>query len=233
MAALLPARARRIAVPVLTCCVIFVGAVGAVVLRLHAAQRLNSAIDSAVFRAAGQHQSALRLVAGLGGKVDLAALTLILAGLCLAQRRPNGALLAAIAMPAAPALTEYVLKPLFVGVDPNFPSGHTTAAFATATVVIVLLAKSTERISRNWQLVIASIALLAAAVTLVAVIALGMHSSTEALGGAAVGAGVALLVTLLLDLPLARRLVTWASVIISELPRRVRGRSAGTQGPAG
>jgi membrane-associated phospholipid phosphatase len=224
MTALLPARARRVAMSTLTCCVIFVGVGGTVVLRL----RLDTGIDSVVVRAVGQHQTALRLVAGLGEKVEVGALTLILFGLCLALRRLNGALLAAVAIPIAPALTEYVLKPLFVRLDPNFPSGHTTAAFAVATVVVVLLATPGKRISRAWRLVIASTALLAGAAVFVAVIALGMHSPAEALGGAAVGAGVALLVALLLDLPLVRRLVTWAWDTISELPRRVRGTPSAT-----
>jgi membrane-associated phospholipid phosphatase len=233
MSALLPARARRIALITLIFSAIFVGVVGAVVLRLQGAQRLNTGIDTVVVRGLGQYENALRLVAGLGEKVEVGALTFLVAGLCLALRRLNGALLAAIAIPIAPALTEYVLKPLFARPDPSFPSGHTTAAFAVATVVVVLLAQPGTRISRAWRLVVAWTALLAGAAVLVAVIALGLHSPAEAAGGAAVGAGVALLIALLLDLPLVRRLVTRASDTISELPRRVRGRPSGNRGPAG
>jgi hypothetical protein len=44
-----------------------------------------------------------------------------------------------------------------------------------------------------------------------------MHSLTDAVGGAAVGIGVTLSVALLLDLPLARRLLTLAASAFGEL----------------
>jgi membrane-associated phospholipid phosphatase len=210
MTALLPAPARRIALFALTCCAVFVGATGTVVLRLRGPQRLDSTINGVVVRAVGEHQNALRVIAGLGQKVEVGALTLILVGLCLALRRLDGALLAAVAIPVAPVLTEYVFKPLFARPDAygTFPSGHTTAAFAMATVVGILLATPGKGISGAWRLATALAALLTAAAVAVAVIGLGMHTLTDALGGAAVGAGVALSAALLLDLPLVRRLLT-------------------------
>ncbi|MGH3300308.1 MAG: phosphatase PAP2 family protein [Streptosporangiaceae bacterium] len=224
MTVLLPGWARHIAVSVLACCAIFIGAVGAVVLRLQAAQRLDTAVNVAVQRAVGQHEALLHLVAGLGERVDVGVATLVLVGLCLARHRLNGALLAAIAIPVAPALTEYMLKPLFALPHPEgaFPSGHTTAAFAVATVVAVLLATSRTRISALWRLAIALAALLAGAAVVVAVMGLGIHTLTDALGGAAVGAGVTLSVALLLDLPLAQRLLTLVADARGELRRRFR-----------
>lgn len=223
--ALLPAGARRIALYVLTCCAIFVAAVGEIVLRLPAVRRLDVATDSAVQRAFSQHQLALHLVAGLGQKVGVGALTLILVVLCVAFRRFNGALLAAISIPMAPAVTEYVLKALFSHADPyrSFPSGHTTAAFAMATVMGVLVATPGKRVTAALRLATALAALLAGAAVIVAVIGLGMHKLTGALGGAAVGVGVALAVALLLDLPLAQRLIARGAQLI-EMPRAVRGR---------
>ena len=235
MPALLPPPARHVAVSVLTCCAIFVGAAGTVVLRLPRAQRLDTAINGAVQGAVGQHQNALDLVAGLGETVDVSVVLVILVALCLALRRLNGALLAAIAIPLAPALTDYVFKTLFAPPHPygSFPSGHTTAAFAVATVVAVLLAAPGKRLSGQSRLVMALAALLAAAAVGVAVIGLGIHTATDALGGAGVGAFVALSVALLLDLRLVRRLLALVADSLMGLPRRFRGSPPRTSDPAG
>jgi membrane-associated phospholipid phosphatase len=225
MTVLLPARSRVVAVSVLACCAILVGVVGTVVLRLAAAQRLDTAVSLAVVRVVSRYQTALNLVAGLGEKADVAVVCVVLVGVCLAQRRLNGALLAAVAIPVAPALTEYALKPLFEqpALNDSFPSGHTTTAFAVATVITVLLATPGQRVSGRWRLALALGALLAAFAVGVAVIGLSMHTPLEALGGAAVGIGVALSVALLLDLPLAVRLLTPATAVLSALPRWFRG----------
>jgi membrane-associated phospholipid phosphatase len=221
---LLPARSRVVAFCVLACCAILVGVVGTVVLRLSAAQRLDTAVSLAVVRVVSRYQTLLNLVAGLGEKADVGVVCIVLVGLCLARRRLNGALLAAIAIPVAPALTEYVLKPLFAqpALNDSFPSGHTTTAFAVATVISVLLATPGQRVPGRWRLAIALGVLLVAIGVAVAVIGLSMHTPLEALGGAAVGTGVALSVALLLDFPLTVRLLTPATAAVSALPRRLR-----------
>ena len=235
MTALLPPGARRIAVCLLILCPIVVGAADAVVVMAPGAQQLANAIDQAVMRAAGQDQYPLSLAAALGEKVEVAGLTVVLVGLCLAVGKLNGAALAAIAIPAAPVITEYVLKPLFArpDADGSFPSGHTTAAFAMATVVSVLLVAPGTRVTGRWRLTIALAALLAAAAVMVAVVGLGMHTVTDAAGGAAVGVGVALSVALLLDLPVAQRLLSVAAERICALARRLRDGPSSTTGPAG
>jgi membrane-associated phospholipid phosphatase len=211
MTALMPACTRRAATAVLICCAIFVAVVGQVVNRLPGTQRLDTVADLAVMRAVSQHQDVMHLVAGLGEKAAVSVLTAVLVLACLALRRLNGALLAGIAMPAAPALTEFALKPASPDGYMSFPSGHTTATFAAATVVYVLLATPGTRITRGWRVAIALGALAAGVAVAVAVIGLGMHSLTDAVGGAAVGIGVALSVALLLDLRGARRLLTVAA----------------------
>jgi membrane-associated phospholipid phosphatase len=218
MTALMPAWTRRTAVAVLGCCAIFVAVVGQVINRLPGTQRLDTVADLAVMRAVSQHQGIMRLVAGLGEKAAVSLLTVVVVLGCLALRRFNGALLAAIAMPVAPALTEFVLKPASPDGYGSFPSGHTTATFAAATVVCVLLATPGTRITRVWRLAMALGAQVAGVAVAVAVIGLGMHSLTDAVGGAAVGIGVTLSVALLLDLPLARRLLTLAASALAELP---------------
>jgi undecaprenyl-diphosphatase len=225
MTALLPPRARRMAVPVVLGCALLVGLVGGVVLTQPAALRLDTTINQAILRAVGRYQAPLDLVAGLGEKVDVGVVIVVLVGICLARRRLNGALLAAIAIPVAPALTEFVLKPLFARPQMSgaFPSGHTTAAFAVATVVAVLLATPDNRISGIWRLAIGLAALLAAAAVGIAVIGLGIHTTVDAIGGAAVGGGVALSVAVLLDLPLPRRLLALAVEALRVMARRFRG----------
>ena len=211
MTALMPAWSRRAAVAVLTCCAIFVAVVGQVVNALPETQRLDAGADLAVMHAVRQHQDVMHLVAGLGEKAAVSVLTAVLVLVCLALRRLNGALLAAIAMPVAPALTEFALKPASPDGYASFPSGHTTATFAGATVVCILLAAPGTRLSRVWRLTLALGAQAAGVAVAVAVIGLGMHSLTDAVGGAAVGIGVALSVALLLDRPLARRLLAVAA----------------------
>jgi membrane-associated phospholipid phosphatase len=235
MTALLSVRARRVAVSVLACCAVFVGVVGSVVLTLPAAQRLDSSADLAVLRAVGQHQGALRLVAAFGERAAVGILAVVLVGLCLALRRFSGALLAAIAIPVAPGLTEYVLKPMFAQHEAygTFPSGHTTAAFAIATVVAVLLAGPGTRMPGVLRLVVALVVLLLGAAVIVAVIGLEMHTLTDALGGAAVGAGVPMLIAVLLDTPVARQLLTLAAGGLVGLVRWFKGSPSGTSGPAG
>jgi len=231
MTALLPAWTRRAVVTVLTCCAIFVAAVGQVVNGLPRTQRLDTVADLAVMRAVSQHQDVMHLVAGLGEKAAVSVLTAVLVLVCLALRRLNGALLAAIAMPVAPALTEFALKPASPDGYASFPSGHTTATFAGATVVCVLLAAPGTRISRLWRLALALGGLVAGVAVAVAVIGLGMHSLTDAVGGAAVGIGVALSVALLLDLPPTRRLLTLIGGALGELPRRIAGHTSGPPSP--
>src|SRR6267154_672762 len=74
--------------------------------------RLDAAVDARIQSALGSYQGPLRLLTGLGGLVPVAALTAALVLACLVTRRWRGAALAGLAVPAAAALTELVLKPL-------------------------------------------------------------------------------------------------------------------------
>lgn len=187
---------------------------------------VDSAVYAGLLQTIGRHQHALVLAADLGERVAISTLSLFLVVSCLAVRRLNGALLAVTAIPVAAALTEYALKPLLAAPARGgvFPSGHTTAIFAMAGVVAVLLATPSRRISRVWRLTIALGTLVASAAVGVAVIGLGMHTFTDALGGAAVGVGVVLLVALLLDLPAVRQPLTTAGGRVSNHCRQVRRR---------
>ena len=133
-------------------------------------------------------------------------MTLVLVVACVATRRWSGAVLAAVAVPAATGLTEYVLKPYVGGpLDAGFPSGHATGMFALAAVWAVLLAEPPRlRVPAAVRVLLVLMALALAASVAVTMVAIGAHTFTDALAGAAVGAGVALACALAFDLVTSR-----------------------------
>jgi membrane-associated phospholipid phosphatase len=202
---LLPAPLRLLAAVLLGACVAV-----PVVLAVHFVGRghpgwLDAAIDTPIMN--GWRYSTLsQRLSDLGtlGPVALMSLTLVVA--CVATRRWSGAVLAAVAVPAAIGLTEYVLKPYIGGpLDASFPSGHATSVFALAAVCAVLLANPPRRrVPGAIRLLLVFMALALAAVIAVTTVAWGAHTFTEALAGSAVGAGVALACALAIDLLISR-----------------------------
>lgn len=174
------------------------------------ADRLDAAVDTRIQSFLRGYQEPLHQLSRLGGLFSVAALTAALVLACLVTRRWRGAVLAALAVPAAVTLTEFVLKPLvrrsISGYD-SFPSGHATAMFALATICAVLLANPPRsRLPRAVRLLLVTAAALVAAAVPVAMVALSYHYFTDIVAGAAVGTGTVLLVALLIDLarPAAR-----------------------------
>jgi len=202
---LLPARLRRPAAVLLAACVTV-----PVVLAVHFVGRgqpgwLDSAIDPRIT----DHwsSSALnQLLPRLGRPKPVALMTLVLVVACVATRGWSGAVLAAVAVPAATGLTEYVLKPYVGGpLDAAFPSGHATGMFALAAVWAVLLAEPPRlRVPAAVRVLLVLMALALAASVAVTMVAIGAHTFTDALAGAAVGAGVALACALAFDLVTSR-----------------------------
>jgi membrane-associated phospholipid phosphatase len=138
----------------------------------------------------------------LGTLTAATLLTTALVLACLAVRRWSGAILAAVAVPVAAGLTEYVLKP-FVGSaagQPSFPSGHATTMFALATIcAILLLDPPHRRMPGPVRLILALLALLVAAAVAAAMVVIGAHYFTDAVAGAAIGTAVVLVGALTLD----------------------------------
>src|SRR5215472_4700957 len=162
---------------------------------------LDAAVDARTRASLGGHPHLLDLLARLGDPVPLTLMVAALALACLAARRWRGAVLVAVAVPAAAVLTELVLKPVIgrtLEGAPSFPSGHATGMFALAASLAVLLARL--RLPTAARILIAAGAFLAATGTAAAMVGLGVHYFTDTVGGAAVGTGVVLAVTLLLDL---------------------------------
>jgi len=168
------------------------------------ADRLDAIVDARIQSALGGYQGPLHLLTRLGGLFSVAELTAALVLACLVTRRWRGAVLAGLPVPAAVALTEFVLKPL-VGRSihgyPSFPSGHATAMFALAATCAVLLANPPRPwLSRAVRMLLVAGAVLVAAAVPVAMVALGFHYFTDIVAGTAVGIGTVLLAALLIDL---------------------------------
>src|SRR5215470_8467788 len=108
--------------------------------------RLDSALDPGIQAGLNRFPVLLSWLPDLGTLRPVAFITLALVVACVATRRWSGAVLAAVAVPAAVGLTEYVLKP-FVGqvIEQSFPSGHATSMFALATICAVLLVDPPRR----------------------------------------------------------------------------------------
>ena len=136
----------------------------------------------------------------LGELKPVAAMTLALMLACAITRRWRGAVLAAAAVPIAIGLTDYVLKPsVGEAIAQSFPSGHATAVFALAASWAVLLANPPLRVPSGVRLPLVVIPVLLATAVAATMVAIGAHSFTDAVAGAAVGAGVVLACAFTLD----------------------------------
>jgi len=164
---------------------------------------LDAAVDAHVRSALGRYGAQTHLLAGLGGLGPVTVLTTALVLACLVTRRWRGAALAGLAVPAAVALTEYVLKPLVgrtIRGYPSFPSGHATALFAlAATCAVLLAAPARPRLPGVVRLLLVLGAALIAAAVATAMVALGYHYFTDTVAGTAVAIGMVLLTALLID----------------------------------
>jgi len=201
---LLPASLRGAGIALLAACVLAV-LVAFLAARGHPS-RLNAAIDPRVQGWLGRFPSLLHQLPRLGGLKEVALMTLALALAFVVTRRWTGAVLALGAVPAAVGLTEYVLKP-YVGssLGQAFPSGHATSSFALAAAWAILLADPPRpRAPGALRLVLVIMALLLAAAVAAAMVAIGAHTFTDAVAGAAVGTGVVLACALTLDLVSSR-----------------------------
>jgi membrane-associated phospholipid phosphatase len=133
---------------------------------------------------------------------------------CLLAGRLNGAVLGAVAVPAAEGLNEGLLKPV---VDRTYqgmvvyPSGHTTAVFTlAATVTVLLLIPPQPGKAGALRAVIPAAACVLGIAVALAMIGLRRHYFTDTVAGAAVGIGTVCGLALLLDLPAPRRWLGFA-----------------------
>lgn len=200
---LLPPSARWPALTVLAICVLVIAFLGVLFAHQSQPSGLDAVIDARLRSGLGGHRALLKRVALLGTLGPMVAMTTALILACLATRRWRGALLAAIAVPAAEVITEFLLKPL-VGRTLRgylvFPSGHTTGVFVLASVFTVLMTGPLRpRLPAAVRLLLVLAAYLAASATAVAMIAMGAHYFTDTVGGVAVAVGTVLATALMLD----------------------------------
>lgn len=210
---LLSGRSRPRAVSMLVALTAVVVVLGALTFHQSRAGSLDRAVDAAVMARYGSHVAAAVWLAAPGAGFPAALCTAVIALACLAAGRTNGAVLTVGAVCLSVGAVEWVLKPL-VGRTYDgflaFPSGHTTAVFALAASVGVLVRPSrTHGGWWSWTAVAAAVVL--ACVVASAVIALRWHYFTDTVAGAAVGIGTATGLALVLDTPVARRALARAA----------------------
>lgn len=164
----------------------------------------DNAVDSPVITFSRGHDGFLLWLVLPGDLIPTIVISAAIAAGCLMARRPNGAVLAVTAVPAAAGLDDELLKHLFhrtyLGAL-SFPSGHTTAVIGmTATLAILLLVPPQQARTRAVRVAVVATACLITVVVVIGVIGLRFHYFTDTVAGAAVGVGTVLGLALLLDL---------------------------------
>lgn len=194
---------RSWAAMTLAACVIVVVVTGLLFKGETRPDRFDSAVDSPVISFFRGYHGLLPWFALPGDLMPAVVITAAIALGCLVTGRPNGAVLAVIAVPAATGLDDGLLKHLFhrtyLGVL-SFPSGHTTAVMGSAATLAILLLVSPKRTrKRAVRVAVVAIACLVTVMVAVAVIGLRFHYFTDTMAGGAVGLGTVLGLAFLLD----------------------------------
>jgi undecaprenyl-diphosphatase len=194
---------RPLATAILGGCAAGTAVLGALVAGQTRPGPIDRWADARIQGGLGGQWRGLQYLAGIGDLTPVVVMISVLVLACLVTRRGRGAVLAAVAVPAAAGLAELVLKPLvgrtLLGAL-SFPSGTETRVFAVAAVFAVLMADPVRpRIPAAVRLAAAVAVLLAAVAVGVAMVALNQHYFTDTLGGAAVGTAAALATALILD----------------------------------
>jgi membrane-associated phospholipid phosphatase len=204
--ALLPAAGRPVAVAIAVVCGLVIAAQGVWIRHGMETSWLDMSVSASLRASLGAHQLLLDVLVWPGEPVPAVAMTAALVLACAWRRRYRQAVLVAVSVPLAEALTELVFKPLIGGTSWGnpYPSGHVTYVAALVTVLIVLVAGPGTRARPLLCAAVGFTALLITAADAAAVIGAGMHHFSDTVGGAAVGIGTALVTALILD-QLSRR----------------------------
>jgi len=192
-------------------CAILVAVLGALFAHKTKADPFDNAVDSPIITLFSSHGGLAYRLTYPGTLYPAVLLSVIIVVICLFTGRLNGAALAVAAVPVAAGLDDGLLKHLvdrtYFG-QLTYPSGHTTAAFASVTtIVVVFLIPPQPYGARIIRVLVALAGCAVGAIVAIAVIALGWHTFTDTLGGAAVGVGAVCALALIFDLlqPVVRR----------------------------
>ncbi len=183
-------------------CAVLIAALGAWVAHRTQAVWPDTWIDPLIRVRPGTGKSA-KALRSLGDPAWATGCCVVTVAACALARRYRAALLAALAVPAASALTEFALKPLIHRTIEGylaFPSGHVTAVSALAVALVVLLAGPSRPplpAAARWAAGVLAVAIVVAVAF--AMVALGDHYATDTVGGAAVGTGMVLATALAID----------------------------------
>jgi membrane-associated phospholipid phosphatase len=206
---LIPDHARRPAAIAAACCLALVAVLGVLAAHRSSGNAVDRPVDRWLVRNLGSHTRALTDIVSLGDRLEVTVLTTILVLACLAVRRVNGAILAVISVVVAVGLTEFILKPLVhetIKGSLTYPSGHTASLFALIGVVgVLMLAPPGKRPRPILRLLVVLGLILVGCIVAVTLIALDYHYFTDTVAGAAVGIGIVLATSFLLDGSAMRR----------------------------
>ena len=206
---LLTDSARQWTGVLLACCIVLVIVLGVLFAHQAGADGFDRAIDAPIITWLGSYQGLAAWLAAPGSLIPTGALSAAIVVACLFAGRLNGAVLAAVAVPATAGLNDGLFKHLvhrtYLGVL-SYPSGHTAAVSAmAATVAVLLLVPPQAARTGPLRVLLAAAACVLGGVVAIGVIGLRWHYFTDTLAGAAVGIGTVCGLALLLDLPAVRR----------------------------
>lgn len=207
---LIPPSGRRPAAIVAACCAAVAIIIAILVAHTSQPTFLDRPVDSWLRGHMGLHTVWLTAhAANLGGLRESTIIVALIALACLAVRRLNGVLLAALSGAGVAVLTEYVVKPLVHRTLTGFlvyPSGHTASAFTAATVITVLLLNPARaRVRPAVTIAVAIVTGLIGCLVAAAMISAQFHYFTDAIGGAAFAIAAVLGVAFLLDIRVVRQ----------------------------
>jgi membrane-associated phospholipid phosphatase len=183
-------------------CVIVTVVLGILVAGQTRAGWLDRGIDGALRSGLAGHTTLLDAVADLGAPLAVTLAAVAAFAACAWTRRFRGALLVAVAVPAASG-AEIVLKDLVHRTHTgslSYPSGHTAGAFALAvTFALLLTGPRRPPLSAAARGLLTGTVLGLACAVAIAQVARDKHYFTDTVGGAALAGAVVLLIALILD----------------------------------
>jgi undecaprenyl-diphosphatase len=197
----LPASLRRAAAWVAAVAAVAVGAIGVRYEGLSRSTRTDRVLDRAVQSSVPDKERLFSLIHYLGNPRSVIVLAGLLAVLAFVLCRRRLAVLAVLG-PGLTGVATTVLKPVFdrtLSGAPAYPSGHTAALTALAIVTALLLV-SLIRVGTVWKAVLVGLAALGAGLAMaVTLTVLNIHYPTDTIGGFGTAVAVVLAAALVLD----------------------------------